>query len=78
MSLEKYKRKDFSKLLDAITLCSEALAYSVEVSHLNPYQAKLVITEFFHSLNRKGAIPNHLVENAIEITISRVKELKDF
>jgi len=73
---EEFKGKDVSALLDALQACGESLAYATFTTLDSRLQERLVISEFFHALNRRGLVPNHLVENAIGIANLKAKQLR--
>jgi fructosamine-3-kinase len=53
----------------------ESLVYSVYTSLSRNYQRRLVIHEFYHSLNRKAVLYNDEAQNEIEKALEQLEKL---
>jgi hypothetical protein len=55
----------------------ESLVYAVSTSNLQWYQRRLVIHEFYNSLNRKSLLFNHETEEEIDKAIKQLEQLEN-
>ena len=54
----------------------ESLVYAIHSSSLQTWQKRLLIAEFYHSLNRKYLLLNYEVDDEIEKAIKQLTALE--